>query len=39
MPLIFCGKGGVGKTTLVCATALHIAVTEPHRRTHPVVLQ
>jgi len=31
--LIFCGKSGVGKTTLTCATALHIAATEPHRRT------
>lgn len=30
--LIFGGKGGVGKTTLACATALHHAVAEPGER-------
>jgi len=30
--LIVAGKGGVGKTTLACATALHLAERSPNRR-------
>lgn len=30
--LLFAGKGGVGKTTLGCATALHLAKTSPQSR-------
>jgi arsenite-transporting ATPase len=29
--LIFAGKGGVGKTTLACATALHLVERSPNR--------
>ena len=29
----FAGKGGVGKTTLACATALHLARARPQQRT------
>jgi arsenite-transporting ATPase len=31
--LFFAGKGGVGKTTLACATALHLARARPQQRT------
>ena len=30
--VIFSGKGGVGKTTLACATAVHFAEARPHSR-------
>jgi arsenite-transporting ATPase len=30
--VIFAGKGGVGKTTLACATALHLAKDSPGRK-------
>jgi len=30
--LFFAGKGGVGKTSLACATSVHLAKTFPHRQ-------